>query len=566
MKRCIGIILFVLGLGCAAEKPAPAEKYMSDKDTISVLEHGAKPDTGENCADALRRAVAACVKGGAKRLLIPPGQYILRDDKAVKLQDDAIAGRLGGNPQDVVYRPNFDYVKGLDFAGADNLVIEATGAELICDGWMESVSLLDCRNVTLKGLTIDYRRPPFSVGTIIAVGDGSYDVKFSDEFPVCPDIIMPRIMWWDHRAERIRSGGISGGPSDLIAPQTLRIRAKCNPDMAGMEAIFWHSFHFRPAILIQHCENIAVSDVTIRSHAGMGIVGHRSANIAMNELRVIPRPGLHISTNTDATHFISCRGLITFENCRFEGQGDDSTNIHVYYFRIEKGADPKSCALRLDRSELGTHSQYLDHPEPGDTLELVERRTLKPVRAYKVISVSPDEAQFCSYLALDGELPADTSPFMLVNTSALPRVRIRGCDFRNHRARALLIKTRDVVIEDCVFDGITGTAIQVGAEADWGEGVPPSDVTIRNNRILNCGEDGDGRIKGAHAIMVGVLADNSSVKDLIRRITIADNLIQGKGARAIYIGNAADVVIRGNRIEGYKEPVHIQNSEAVDMQ
>lgn len=541
------------------------DKAGKQTDTISVLDFGAKPNSDSNSAEALRLAVAACVKGQARRLLIPPGRYILRDEKAVRLQDEAISGRLGGNPQDVVYRPHFEYVKGLDFAGAKDLVVEATGVELICDGWMEPLSLMDCKNVTIKGLTIDYERPPFSVGTLINVQNSFYDVQFEEGFPVSANIVMPRVMVWEPRTQELLSRGASGGRSELIAPQTLRIHAMADPQRLGAQAIYWHSFHFRPAILIYRCENTVLSDVTLHAHAGMGIVGHRSTDITLNRLRVVPRPGLHISTNTDATHFISCRGTLTFQDCQFEGQGDDSTNVHVYYFGIRPGPDQRSCTLQLDHPEFGTHSQLLDCPEPGDVLELVERRTLKPVRSYAVLSVSPDEAQFCSSVTLNEDLPSDVSPYLLVDTSALPKVRIRGCDFRAHRARALLIKTRDVVIEDCTFDRVTGTAIQVGAEASWGEGIPPSDIVIQRNRILRCGEDGDGRIEGANAIMVGVLAEDPSTQDLIRGVTLADNEIRGKGQRAIFIGNAAEVKMKHNRIEGYAEQVYVQNSKRVDV-
>ena len=531
-----------------------------------MTEFGAVPNDEGNDAEALRRAVSACRESGARALFIPPGRYILRDEEAVRLESDVLHGKYGENPQDGIYNPGFAYVKGLDFSGITGLTVEAEGAEIICEGWMEPISLIGCRDVTLNGLTIDSARKPFSVGKIVRITPEYYEVEFNEEYPVFAETIMPRVRIWDPERSRLLSKGMGLGRRELVSPQVLRIHGPCDENRIGFEAIFWHCLHFRPAILILDSSNVEINNVTIHSQPGMGIVGHMSTDIRMNGLRVVPRPGLHISTNTDATHFVSCRGTIEFNGCMFEGQGDDSTNVHVYYFGIRKHEEQGVCDLIWAGSETGSHSQYLDRPQAGDTLELAERRTLRTVGSYKVRSVTANPEGYFSTVELDGALPENPNEYRLVNVDALPKVRVRSCCFRNHRARALLIKTRDVLIENCAFEGITGTAIQIGAEADWGEGVPPADVTVRNCRIIDCGEDGDGRIEGANAIMVGVLAEDNSTVGLIRNITLEGNLIEGKGRRAIFIGNAENVILSHNQLHGYEEDVFIINSTGIDAE
>ena len=98
--------------------------------------------------------------------MLPPGRYDLRDEDAVRLMDEVMSGAFGINPEAAIFRPYFPYVRGLDFTGIEDLTVEAAGAQLIADGWMEPLSLESCRNVTIRGLTIDYLRPPHSVGTI----------------------------------------------------------------------------------------------------------------------------------------------------------------------------------------------------------------------------------------------------------------------------------------------------------------------------------------------------------------------------------------------------------------
>ena len=93
---------------------------------------------------------------------IPAGKYILRDEKAKKLQADVMAGKLGNNPEKEMFNPKAPYTVGLDFSGVRNAVIDGQGAELIVDGFMETLSISNCENVTIRGLSIDHLRKPYS--------------------------------------------------------------------------------------------------------------------------------------------------------------------------------------------------------------------------------------------------------------------------------------------------------------------------------------------------------------------------------------------------------------------
>jgi hypothetical protein len=270
----------------------------------------------------------------------------------------------------------------------------------------------------------------------------------------------------------------------VIAPQTLRIFAKVPPGVLGNFVALTHSFHFRPAILIYNAARVRLEDVTIHAQPGMGIVGHRSSDITLVGLRVVPAPGTWVSTNTDATHFTSCTGLIRMENCHFEGQGDDSTNIHNYYYSIRPAARAGVYDLVVG-APTGTHAQVLDYPDPGDRLELVSKASLAAEKSFTVRSVRTVPAEWRAEVELDEPLPSELARYYLVNATRLPRVEIIGCTILSHLARGLLIKTRNVTIERCLIRETTGTGIHVGAESYWHEGLPSADVRIRYNRIIS---------------------------------------------------------------------------------
>lgn len=562
-KRNCNFLFFCLLLLASSEIVFSSEALKDSVKKISVTDFGALPDDGQNDALQLQKAIDYCRLNPGTTLLFPSGVYNIRNESAVKLMEDAMTGKLGRNPQDSIFRPYFPYVKGLDFNGVHNVTIEAAGAVLLCDGWMEPVSLNNCSNIKLSGLTIDYKRKPFSEGRIVDVQTEWFDVEFGSAFPVDSVKSILRMQIWDVNSNRLLPVEIYFPEFKVIAPQKLRIFRKIESEMRGNLLLIPHSFHFRPAILIYEAADIDLEDITIHSQPGMGVVGHRSKDITMKGLRIVPEPGCIQSTNTDATHFTSCTGLIRFENCQFEGQGDDGTNIHNYYYTIRKPSDGRGYELILKDADW--HAQVLDYPDPGDTLELVSTSTLAVVRKYIVNTVEKDMGKLCSRVTLNENIPSDIDDYYLINSSRLPRVEIIGCTFTGNRARGILIKTRNVLIERCFISETTGTGIQVGAEGSWHEGPVSENITIRYNRIIRCGT-GAGTIDKTCGINVSVGAKDTKIAGLHKHILIEGNIIEGENSeKGIYISGADDVKIRYNEINGCIYPVNIRFSNNVNI-
>lgn len=518
------------------------------REKIDVTDFGAHPNDGRDDTGALRQAVKRARETEGSTLVFPPGKYLLSDPKAIQIQEAALHGKFGENPQNHLYVPNRKYVIGLDFKGAKDLTILAEDVELMCDGWMEPLSFRDCENINLTGLTIDYKQPPNSAGKVIRVTKKHIDVLFPENNPVSADLIMPRVMLYNTGKKSFT--GISDWlpKHKLIAPQTIRFYSNKLASNAGKGTVLvaFSGFHYRPAILIYKTKNITLNDVSIHAQAGMGIVGHLSENITMNRLKIIPRKGRYVSTNTDATHFASNRGFIRFNNCEFGGHGDDATNVHTYYMNILERPDNNTCITHLGERNF-THSLYQDEPQTGDTLAVVVKNTLKEVGYIKVLSYTVNPEKRTLKIHFEGDLPKDYKSFFLINTSACPSLYFTNNTVHSHRARSVLVKTRKVLIEGCKFENTTGTAIHIGAEGDWGEGPASQDVIVRNNRFSNCGigGEGDGTLDGASAVAIHVKAKKTDVPGLHKRILIENNVIKG-GIRAISVKGAQDVLIRNN--------------------
>lgn len=492
-------------------------------------------------------------------LVIEPGIYHITSNLAKWTMESVLSGDFGLNPQRTMFNPKFPYTKGIDFNGQKGSRVIANGVTLMVEGFMEPVSLNNCEDIEIIGLTIDHKRKPYGKGVVTAVNkeskgmEGLVMVEFSENSPVSlhtPLSLRCRFYDQENRVFLPLAGRPMNAPEEYFVdpfhcvfrfPDVSKLRA-------GVEFYTLHTYHYRPAILIENARNIRLTDVTIHSQPGMGIVGNRSEDVFIKRLSIVPSCGEHWSTNTDATHFTSMKGILRFENCISEAHGDDFVNVHTYYQDIVKRESGTVCYMQ-EKTPDGTHAQSLDYPDVGDTLELTSRESLQTVDKFTVIECVPMPEQWMCRVTLDHPLPENTDGYVLADVTRLPRLEIVGCTISAHFARSILIKTRDVLVERNFIKNALEMAIEVAAEASWYEGVCPADIVIRGNRIVDCG--------GREAAGIVVKADCAKpIGQSIFNVTIEDNIIEVPHENhAIFIRNTDGVTVRRNQICCKAEPV-----------
>ncbi len=493
-------------------------------------------------------------------LVVEPGEYVITTPLAREAQRAVMAGEYGENPQRVMFNPNYEYSRGIDFYGQTGTVVEAYGVALTVDGFMEPISLRDCAEVELRGLAIDHKRKPYSRAVVIEAGETADDgtrecvLEFDEEClinkgtplklrslffdPSSYENIYARINSYEYIDERHIKASVEN--ASRIIPRVT-------------EYYTVHSYHSRSAILIERASDIKLTNVTIHSQPGMGVVGNRSHNVTLSGLKVVPSLGHHMSTNTDATHFTSMTGLLRLENCTFEGQGDDFVNVHAYYHDIIERVSPCECYMQ-EKTPDGTHAQSLDYPDVGDCLELTDRQNMKLVDTFTVLECEPLPGEWKCRVVLDRPLPDNTDGLVLADVTRLPKLEVVGCHARTHFARSILIKTRDVLIEDNHFFDVQGSAVHVAPEAWWYEGVSPENITIRGNRIVKCCYRWEG--KGA----ITVMADTAdpTVK-CMKNVVIEDNIIDCPTTDyGIFVRNVDGVTLRRNHVISRRDNVKIE--------
>ncbi len=67
------------------------------------------------------------------------------------------------------YRLKAEHGSHLRFANLEDVAINATGVQLICEDPARAVEAINCRNLKIKGLSIDYDPLPYTQGEIVSV-------------------------------------------------------------------------------------------------------------------------------------------------------------------------------------------------------------------------------------------------------------------------------------------------------------------------------------------------------------------------------------------------------------
>ncbi|QJD87107.1 right-handed parallel beta-helix repeat-containing protein [Cohnella herbarum] len=194
--------------------------------------------------------------------------------------------------------------------------------------------------------------------------------------------------------------------------------------------------------------------------------------------------------------------------------------------------------------DIATQSEKPDYPDVGDRIELVRGQTLEPYAPNEIagVEVCPDGGLRLQLRQPIPEGLAETD--LIANLTRAASLTIRNCSVRNNRARAFLVQTRDVEIENCTFDHCTGTAIHLNCSIYWYESLSVNRVSVRNNRFVECGF-GAGTIGGAEAMVVSVESPGAVV-GVHRDIRFTGNVIHGRNGMALRIESAQGVRVEGN--------------------
>ncbi|MEN8249054.1 MAG: right-handed parallel beta-helix repeat-containing protein [Bacteroidota bacterium] len=490
--------------------------------TINAADYGLRE--GEDAVVAIRRALKACKDQNAVKLVIPKGKYDFYPDKAAE-RYIRVSNNDNGMKRIV-----------FDLHGIKNLEIDGQGSEFIMYGHMLPFDIEYSENIKLANFSIDWDKPFYFQGTVVAVDEeqNSFDLAVLDECDyeiVANELIFlekpetairtwkqwaypvedkygweQNIDWniwfdsktkapaYDHEKSILRSYNEKTGEryqAEEVKKGLVRFynAAEVLPQPGWVLIVKGRKDKNRlsPAIHLFHNKNVVLQNVNVYHAGGMGLIVERSEDITLSSFNVILPPSSErlVTTTADATHFVNCKGLISYDDCHFENMLDDAANFHGIYTKIDGLVNDYTIGVkRMHGQQTG-----FQFAEAGDSIRLSNSTTMMPYTTLKVVEVTDYNEEYMT-LRFDESIKdilEDNS--VAENVSWQADVQFRNSSVRRNRARSILISTAgDVLIENNEFSSCTHISMLFEGDATfWYESGPVKNVIIRNNTFKNFG-------------------------------------------------------------------------------
>ena len=510
--------------------------------------------SAEDAMPAIRAALADCALKKASTLVLPGDTLFIKPAQAFEeyqyiSNNDPSMKRIAFQLQDV-----------------KDFTIDGNGTVLMFSGHISPFNLERCSGITVKDMTIDFKRAFVSEGKITAVGKGFFEVEFPEYYNIT--FREGNLVFRDENNETYPYSNLlefdpvrkevayhvhdywiwtESSQAEQVGPGRYRFhRDDYGDGTVGNVMAFGASYRNNPAFTLLDCDGFNLVDVKLYNCCGMGVIAQSSKDIELLRMDVEPTPGSDrvISISADATHFVNCKGYIRMIDCIFRGQKDDATNVHGWYMAVDKVLAQDKLLLRWRNS-----GQYgVEFIKPGMTLELVDSQTMETYSRMKVKEVNYLNCEYAE-VTFDGILADKTQPGDVVaEDDGYPDVLISGCYIGNNRARGLLIGSRGkVVIEKNTFHS-PGTAILFEGDGRyWYEQSGVRDVVIRDNVFDNC-------MYGSATWGSAVIAVGSGIPDkehsrYHKNILVENNVFKGFDNRIVNLYCVDGFTFRNNKIE-----------------
>ena len=519
--------------------------------TVDVSEFGALAD-GNDVTEAVRRALEYCKSINAKKLIFPSGRYEFYPDKATEKYF------FISNNDEGLKRIAFPLIDFSDFE------IDGQGSTFIFHGYTCPFIVENSQNITIKNLSIDYIRTFHSEGTIVKIDDQGFDVVFDKKYPYrIEDGLLQ--FYGDGNNKYPYSNMLEFDPekketafmakdywlwNSLHATQlpdsVVHIQKSGITATVGNVMVFGSAYRRVPGFTLTDSRNLTISGVNIYHCGGMGIIAQRCENIMVRKVNITPTPGSNrvVSITADATHFVNCSGKITLQDCLFENQKDDATNIHGIYAIISKIISPTTLELQL------MHSQQLGFQllKPGQAIELVDAPALVTVAKNKVKNVEYLNKEYM-LVELEHPVPSEIKVRDAVGSAEEEvEVLISNCTIRSNRARGLLIGSRGKTIIENNYFHVPGAAILFEGDASyWFEQSGVKNCIIRNNTFDNC----NFGVWGNSVVQVGsgIKKEERDRSRYNSNIIVENNVFKIFDPRLVNLYSVDNFIFRNNSIE-----------------
>ena len=249
----------------------------------------------------------------------------------------------------------------IDLQRQDRITIEGDGAVLLLNGNRRGIALNACRNISVRGLRIDYDPLPFAEALVTAADAKArrIEVQIAEGFAMPPLGGPTRTggeqayfaMLWNPGPHALRSthyvladlAEVPGDPRRLraTAEQSFRDFGAIQPGVTRITVPVRGIAHRHGAGAVMHLDgnrDVSCEDVEIWSAPWFACAVQRNEGpVTLRRVHVRPKPGTARITSSwrDGIHVKGNRGRLMFDECVLDGMNDDAFNIATFLSHVE---------------------------------------------------------------------------------------------------------------------------------------------------------------------------------------------------------------------------------------
>lgn len=524
---------------------------------IDLKDYGVRANSFMDAVPAIAKALADAAKYESAIVRFPKGRIDLWPAESAKRElyvSNATESDTLSKVKNV----------GILLEHLSNITLEGDETIVMSHGKMVHLAIINSRNITVRNIGFDYERPSMSEYKIMEVKDDFALVKVQGDSRYA--VIDQKVVWYGEgwKSDKLHTIRFDPRQEAMYYFKNPAFQDAVATDLGDNRILFQGNFSdtelnkddvltmrdtYRDClgILNHFSEDLVFENIGFHYMHGLGMVSQFSKNISVIGLTAKPRPetGRIVAGFADFLHFSGCYGSISIENSLFSGSHDDPINVHGTHLQVV-GWEAKKIKLRFMHHQTWNLKAF----EIGDTIGYVDNETLlvyQQAVVKKVMRLSDRELE----LELDRPVPVELKEKHCVeNITKTPELIVRNNRFEHTNTRGLLVTTRKkVLIEGNIFFRIGMHAILIANDCNfWYESGPVTDVTIRNNKFLECGYNS---YPDTYPIAIKPETHNF-VKDryVHANIRIVDNEFTLFGPPLLFARATENILFKGNKVIG----------------
>ena len=300
---------------------------------------------------------------------------------------------------------------------------------------------------------------------------------------------------------------------------------------------------------------VLMQGMTVYTGGDMSHASNRVHNLTVVDYHVRRGPGRWLSTWADCMHFGDHRGNIRILNSSCEGMGDDGLNVHSYFFNCTAVLNATTAVISLTKS-------WLDTLNVGVGTQMAFARAASPFVAYQQLQVAALQPHSSiSYLYTFTTPLSTVQVGDVVYVADAPSLLLSNFTVSSNRARGVLLETRNVTVERCLFHYTSGPALLFQPSFYWEEAEPGGEVTVTETVFEGCNQ-GIAQQEG----VVTILPDPVQLFGVIDGVTVErSTFLQGEYSGGLLQSyNGKRVTLQDNFVSNFSAsatPLYVCNSE-----